>query len=314
MSKEKSESQHAEPSSRQKFFEKLAAREFKRLRESFRKATAALLAEAENSEELQLRERVSNLAKDLIEITQGMIDFPLFEETRGKTNWDLYLSGLRGLLRDFLKSHYLTAILPVLGAKELGEKLTAFSQEGLELLHLTETVLRELDHYVDARVQASETTSAYQVENETLEAVYASLKTWEKEKELQRFSETFEALLEKTLVVIVEGPIHLYLMISREGFLLIFKAMMLKRIGDRSLEDKDLDSLMVFHDQVYKRIEEAKSIRLLQDLFRRILEEYLADWRKKQRQLRELFPTQELKESFVERFERGTIFGKVNSA
>ena len=296
--------------SEQELFEKVAAEEFERLQESRQEAIEAFLAEAKDIEELQLRMKVADLAKALIEIAQGMLDFPLLEETEDKPNWERYLSGPRGLLRDFLRSHLLTMILPSLKVEELGEKLMAFAREWLKLLHLSEKVLRELDRYVDARVRASEITSQYKVDNETLERRYASLKTWEKDEKLERFSENLEDLLDKTLEVIVEGPVQLYLMVSREGFLLIFRALMLERIGDLTLEDKDLDSLMALHDEIHRRIEESESIKLLQDLFGKIFAEYLEDWRKEQKELRELFPTERLRELFVERFEEGTIFGE----
>lgn len=305
MSKEKKGENPLNQSSKQAVFEALVAEGFEQLGRSSQKAIEEFLAEAKGEkEELRLRRKTANFVRALIGITQGVGDFPLYEETGGRTNWELYLSGLRGLLRDLLDSYSLTIVLPLLELNELGEKLTALSKDGLGLLHSTERVFHELDKYINARVYAAGRTSAYGVDNETLEETYASLKTWKDDEELERFSEDLEDFLDRTLVVIVEGPIQLYLMISRRGFLLIFRALMLKRIGDLSLEDSDLDSLMALHDVIHGRFEEAEGIKLFQALLRKIADQYLEDWREEQKHLRELFPTRESKKAFVERFEK----------
>jgi len=293
---------------RQDAWEKAVAREFGRLKRCSQKVTARFLAEANDPEELHLRESVATIVQSLLNIaSQGAAELPIFEETREAVNWDIYISGFRGLLRDHLRSYVLTALLPLIGAKELGEKWSSLAQEGLELLRLAEIVFRELDRSIDARVRAREITAAYGVENEDLEALYASLKTWETDEELQKFTEDFADLLDKTVEVIVEGPIQLYLMISREGFILIFKGLMSTKVGDPEFEDQDLFRLMALHNEVRAKVEQSAAIKLFQEFVEALFDEYLESWKKRQKRLRGLFPTQALRDSFVQRFERGVI-------
>lgn len=298
--------------SRQEIYEQISEKEFKRLKRCLRKATEHLLADAEGHHENRLYETVSDFVHELVEILwEDLVrGFPLFEETKGKANWEHYLAGLRGLFRDFRHSHVLGTILPLLGLKELGEKTSAYSQESLELLHLLEAVFNELDKYVDARVRAAEIAANYGVESERLQTLYASLKAWGKDEDFSHFVEDFKALLDMSIEVIIEGPIHLYLMLSRQGFLLIFKSLMMRRLVDRDLTDEDLNSLMALHDEVHSRIEGSEGNKIFQALTKKATEEYLRDWREEAEELRALFPTLELKEAFIERFERGVIFGK----
>lgn len=237
------------------------------------------------------------------------LSLPLFENEESRARWNVYLEGMRGVLRDYRHSHLLRAILPMLKAGELGEKSHAWTEEALELLHTAEIFLEGLDCYLQALAKGQEILAAYgRSRNEGLARVYASLKSWEESKDFEKFAANFEKLLNQSVTVVVEGPIQLYLMLSREGFLLIFRALSAVKLEDRKLRDRDLASLMKLHDDFKGRVEGWEARKRSSRLIRRALEIYFERWRQKQEERRSLLPTEELRKRFPERFERGELF------
>lgn len=237
------------------------------------------------------------------------LSLPLFAMEESRARWNVYLEGMRGLLRDYRHSHLLRAIFPMLKIGELGEKTHAWTGEALELLHTAELFLEDLDRYLQALAAGQEILVSYgRSQDEGLARVYATLKTWEETKEFEKFAANFEKLLDQSVTVVVEGPIQLYLMLSREGFLLIFRALSASRLEDRKLQDRDLASLMKLHDDFRGKVENWEARKRASQLLRRALEIYFERWRQKQEERRSLLPTEELRKRFIERFERGVIF------
>uniref|UniRef100_A0A832DRQ1 Uncharacterized protein n=1 Tax=candidate division WWE3 bacterium TaxID=2053526 RepID=A0A832DRQ1_UNCKA len=97
-------------------------------------------------------------------------------------------------------------------------------------------------------------------------------------------------------------------MISREGFLLIFRALSAFRLEDRKFRDRDLASLMKLYDDFKRGIESWEARKRSHRLIRRALEIYCKRWRQEQEERRSLLPTEDLRKRFVERFERGELF------
>src|SRR3990172_372683 len=237
------------------------------------------------------------------------LSLPLFEDEESRSRWNVYLEGMRGILRDYRHSHLLRAIFPMLKLGELGEKTHAWATEALEMLHTAESFLDGLDQYLQALAKAQETLAAYgRSKDEGLARVYASLKTWEETKDFEKFTENFEKLLDQSVTVVVEGPIQLYLMLSREGFLLIFRALSSVSLNDRKLRDRDLASLMKLHEDFKGKVESWEARKRSSRMVRRALEIYLERWRRKQEERRSLLPTEESRKRFTERFERGELF------
>ena len=269
-------------------------------------ARREMLAEEGNHEAAYEATELATAAVRTLLLT---LSLPLFEDEESRSHWNVYLEGMRGILRDYRHSHLLRAIFPMLKIGELGEKTHAWAEEALELLHTAEVFLEGLDRYLQALAEGQKILASYgRSKHEGLARVYASLKTWEETKDFEKFAENFEKLLDQTVTVVVEGPIQLYLMLSREGFLLIFRALSAVKLDDRKLRDRDLASLMKLHEDFKGRVESWEARKRSHRLIRHALEIYCEQWRREQEERRSFLPTEDLRKRFVERFERGELF------
>jgi len=298
---------------RETIYHQVKERELKRFGRALDEAVDSLLAakfnELRNYEAYNQYVETCQAVKAIVRFLDGIADklAPLFERRQGRSAWDVYLSGLRRLHRQWPESHFSRQTLTGYKLDDLNEKLTAFSGKVLEQLGAAQKALQHVDAYLDNLAAGQDIAEAYQNQSEDLPRLYASLKTWATEDDWQRLYDDLAAFLDQTIEVIVIGPIQLYLMLRRDTFLLIFKALSLSRLGEER-DDAEYREVMAWHDFIYSLVEGSATRQILGELLRRAVQAYLADWRQEHTRLRDQLPRRELRERFIERYETGALF------
>lgn len=244
----------------------------------------------------------------------GMVDLvadrlpPLFAQRAERTNWEVYLAGLRQIHRLFPDSHLFRAVLSTYRLEDLKEKLRAFSGHWLDFLHEADETLRQIDKYLGNLTEAREIMADYGNENESLARLYASLKTWEKEEDFENLFDDLRRFLDTGIEVFIVGPIQLYLMLSRDTFLLIFKALTVDKLSKLEGEGRGYDDLMALHDFVYGLVHNSQTRRVMQEVLGAAVAKYIEDLKEEHTKLRQQVPGKERKRRFVQYFEEGTLF------
>jgi len=244
----------------------------------------------------------------------GMVDLvadrlsPLFAQRTGRTNWEVYLAGLRQIHRLFPDSHLFQAVLSTYKLEDLKEKLRAFSGRWLDFLHEADETLRQIDKYLDNLAKAGEIMAGYGNENESLARLYASLKTWEKGEDFEKLFDDLRRFLDTGIEVIIVGPIQVYLMLSRDAFLLIFKALTVDRLSRLEEEDRGYDDAMALHDFVYGLVRDSQTRQVMQEVLEAAVVKYIEDLKEEHKKLRQQLPSKERQRRFVQYFEEGTLF------
>lgn len=292
----------------------LKGREVKRFHGAVHHAIEALLArkyeETRKVDEYRRYQRACATVKEGVQALDLVLDRlpPLFERTGERPNWEVYVSGLRGLFRRMPDSYLLRYILPTFGLEPLGEKLTAYSRLWLEGLHSAQVVLRETDTFLGNMTRAQRLADEYEDNNLALQRLYASVKTWESDDELESFMGSVQKFLDSTLEVFILGPVQLYLMLDRDTVTMIFKALSVGRLSDLREKDSQYEELMQLHDYVHQAVEDSTVLDVARSVLKEAAKEYVKRLRQEQRNLRGQLPNKDLRYRFVERFESGALF------
>ena len=244
----------------------------------------------------------------------GMVDLvtdrlsPLFAQETARTNWEVYLVGLRQIHRLFPDSHFFQAVLSTYRLEDLKGKLRAFSGHWLDFLHEADETLRQVDKYLGNLAEAREIMADYSNENESLARLYASLKTWEKKEDFEKLFDDLRRFLDTGIEVYIVGPIQLYLMLNRDTFLLIFKALTVDKLSKLEEEGRGYDDAMALHDFVYGLVRDSQTRQVMQEVLEAAVAKYVEDLKEEHTRLRQQVPSKERKRRFVQYFEEGTLF------
>ena len=302
---------------RKEAYQQVVKRERKRFQRALEAAIKELLSQKyEAGEEYKEYERYVETCQRIessLALWEPVAEelFPLFVQTKGRSNWEMYLAGLRQLHRRFPDSHLFRATLSTYKLEDLKEKLVGFSRRWLDLLHEADEALRQVDKYLGNLAKAQEIMASYGNENKGLVRLYASLKTWEKEEDFEKLFDDLRRFLDIGIEVFVLGPIQLYLMLSRDAFLLIFKALTVDKLSKLEEErEGKYDDLMALHDFVYGLVRDSLTRQAMQEVLEATMEEYIKDLREEHTKLRQQVPGKERKRRFVQYFEEGTLFKK----
>jgi len=302
-----------------KAFAELKSRELRRFHGAVHHAMDALLAqkyeETRKPEEYKRYTRACNTIKEGLGLLDLALDRlpPLFdrsgdEESDARPNWEVYLSGLRNLFRKMPDSYLLRFVLPMFGLESLSEKLTAYSKLWLGSLHASHVLLRETDRFLINLERAQRLAQEYDDSNVTLQRLYASVKTWESNDELEAFMAAMQKFLDSSLEVFILGPIQLYLMLDKGSMTMIFKALSVGRLSELRERDIQCDELLKLHEYVHKSVEDSTVLEVARTVLSEASKEYVKRLRQEQRNLRGQLPSQELRYRFVQRFESGALF------
>lgn len=260
---------------------------------------------------LMRQENLEGLAARTIDVAFGAYRHlgPLSRDpVGGRSRKDLFFSVLRQTGTSFRHSWCAKIALKmlkldtVLDAVEVYlERIKAFSQTG-HLLRLEEEKYDK--HFASALAIAE----SYNSINDEPCRLYASLKSWSSNEELEQTQELIEEYTLGKWELVVAGPIQLLLQIGAEGILLIWRAL---TWGGGRTEPRDNDAKIVantIYDIVKKQNEDGIA-RVFSDLLIRVIHYYMGLWIEEQRRVRSYVPI-ENKDRFFEAFERGTFFAK----
>jgi hypothetical protein len=238
----------------------------------------------------------------------GELAEKLFEKTDDRSNWEVYLSGLRRLLRQMPDSYMFRFVLPMFGLEDLREKVIAFSGQWQEQIHASHKFLRGAESYVLNMDAGSALASEYGgCQRETIR-LYASLKTWSTNDQLDNYLRDLEGFLTSTVEVFISGPVQLYLMLSRDTMFMIFKALSVGRLNELGDGDKEYAEIMKLSDFVRDALADSEVVATSREVVTRAVKGYVSSLRAEEIRLRAQLPDRATKYSFVQRFESGVLF------
>ena len=242
-------------------------------------AIAQVRDQLEGEEDPKVLARSYRTAALILDVGIDLLSLPLFEMEGDRPLWDVYLEGTRGLLRDYRTSFLLSAIIPLFKLGEVGSKTASLDEEALKLLHSGQLVLKDLDTYVESRAFARSILQAFgKDEDGLLGKVYAVAKVWEDEEAFENFTRVFEQMLDQSMTVVIEGPIQLYLMLSKDEMTLIFKALSGRVADDREIGARQLASALALHEELQEKFRNSRIRECCMKIFRLGLKRYHQNW------------------------------------
>ena len=299
----------------EKTFNKVKRREVGRFRRAVGQAVEQLLAEkyeqTREVEEYRAYVRTCEFVKNLMSTVDLAADRvgPLFERQGERTKWEIYLSGLRKLFRDLPDSYLFRFVLPMFGLEEFEEKMVAYSGRWLDGLHAGHRFFGQTERYLANLERGENIMSEYEAkQSEDLARLYASLKTWESQEDAGNFFDAMADFVDTTIEVVIAGPVHLYLMLGRDTFLVLFKSLNIGNLGSLREEDEEFAELLALHDYLHQAVEQSTTLTLLQEVSARAGKAYVQAAREEAERMRSQLPTQDLKRNFVRRYEAGVLF------
>ncbi len=235
----------------------------------------------------------------------------LFEQEGERTKWEVYLSGLRKLCRDLPDSYLFRFVLPLYGLDDFQAKVVSYADRWLDGLHAAHRFFAEAERYLGHLERGEQIAAEYQAAaGEDLARLYASLKTWEGEREMGAFFEAVAEFTDTTLEVLVVGPLQLYLLLGRDTCMLIFKALSVGRLSDLREGEAEYAELLGLHDFVHGLVERSATLGLLREMSVRVGKVYAQSLREEETRLRGQLPTDDMKRSFIRRYEAGVLFAQ----
>ncbi len=298
----------------EKAFNEIKRRELRRFHGAVDSVVEGLLLrkyeETRKAEEYRDYARICGLVKSNLHFLDVMADkMPaLFETTDERSNWEIYLSGLRRVTRRMPESYLFRFVLPMFGLDGVREKLSAYSNRWQDQFHATHKVLQETDRYVKNLSKGFAIAQDYSATDNELPRLYASVKTWASKDDFDHFASALSEFLDVSVEVFVVGPVQLYLMLGRDAFTMIFKALSVSKLSELRENGKDYEDTMRLHDFVNSLVADSTTVQVMQEVLKEAVKEYTKRLRDEQIRLRGQLPTKEMKYRFIERYEGGALF------
>ncbi|MBI2953302.1 MAG: hypothetical protein HYY30_03245 [Chloroflexi bacterium] len=298
----------------EKAFTEVKRRELRRFHGAVDSVVEGLLLkkyeETRKADEYRDYARVCGLIKSNLHTLDLIADKtgPLFETTDERSNWEIYLSGLRHILRKTSDSYLFKFVLPMLGLDGVREKLSAYTVKCLDQLHASQKTMREVDGYVRNLSKGCAIGQEYRAQDNELPRLYASIKTWSSKDDLDHFLTGLAEFLDVSVEVFVVGPVQLYLMLGRDAFMMIFKALSVGKLSELRESDRHYEDTMRLHEFVNGLMANSTTVQVMQEVMKESVKEYTKRLRDEQERLRAQLPTKELKQRFAQRYESGILF------
>lgn len=305
------------------FFEEIKEREKTAFAEAIEQAREKVLKNHFSSfenvalEEYQKYEKLLNscvgFSQFLSEAFWNRLPSPLEkDEKTGRLVWEVYISGARHFATSYPKSDFRRlAGLPQFG--KAPEAIDAYLRKCRDTLSDLFGLEREIRDYAANYNRAGEIIRQYVPEEEGMEnlaRLYGYLKTWPNDERQAVFHKSLEKSGIEIFEVIIEGPFQLYLYIGKENWFFILKGLTISDLFDflSKKEEREAKDLCRLNDFIFDIIADSKSYQCFKELAREALKIYLENFQKETIILRRQYPTAELKERFIRRFEEGLIF------
>ncbi|MBI4318863.1 MAG: hypothetical protein HY675_10255 [Chloroflexi bacterium] len=266
--------------------------------------------ETRNAEDYRDYAKVCGMVKANLRSLGAVVDKmePLFETSQERPRWEIYLSGMRDLMRKMPNSYLFRFVLPTFGLEDLREKLSAYALRWTDQFHATHKVFWEGDLYLRNLARGTAIAQDFESGDTELPRLYASVKTWESRQEFDQFATALAEFLDLTVEVYVLGPVQLYLMIGRDTFLLICKALSVGKLSEIDEKAKDYVDLLQLHDFLHDSVEHSKTLAVTQDVLGGAAKEYVKRLREEHDRLRGQLPSKEMRYRFINRYETGVLF------
>lgn len=225
----------------------------------------------------------------------------------GRSQWEIYLSGMRVMLLKFPNSYFCSAIFTMFQMDDVKRKLLSYGHEFESHLPAFHRVMQDMVQFQEHFERGEEDMRPHREPDHDLVRTYAMYKTWLQDDQFTIFSRAYDETCRSAITLIIEGPLQLYIMISSENLQIILKAFTAERLSDLWTSDYVKD---VMH--LGKHIEEGVSASLVRrlglPLMKKFAEEYLAEWHQDMAALRAQYSTVDRRERFIHQFEQGVLF------
>lgn len=301
------------------FFQGIKNREHRNLEKSIEEARGKVLSDHfpslqnKSIDELRDYEKLLNQLQGLLSLATDKfyqhLPSPL-EEVRERSVWEVYLSGLRYLFRRYPQGFFRQTNLAVGELQDPLEKTDAYCDKCLEGFSAIAELVQEIKKYCEHYKTGQEIIQHYGQWPKDIVRLYASLKTWTRDDEFEIFENRVHAAQKQIFEVIIEGPIQLYLLVGEENWFFVLKTLTVERFQDffSDKNKKDLQDLRELHRAVYETVEISTTYETFKQFFQESLRIYVEDSLKDAKQLRNQYPTDDLRRKFIRRFETGEIF------
>ncbi len=303
-------------------WQKVVTREIERLRKAAEITELELLAKEDERihQEKPPRDAARHQARFAIElravrqITLFFLEHYLIhhlpsprEEIRGRLKWEVYLGALKIFLAKFPKSYFLSLVFPTFHLEKAGEKLLSFGNEFQAHLKAFYRVARDTSTFQHNFEYAEHWMERFREPENDLIETYAICKSWTRDEEFEEFQRSYEETCRAAVTIVIEGPLQLYLMISSESMVFIFRALTAENLSDL-LKAEGVEDLVELGKYLEGVVKNSRFIPLAQSFMKVLAEEYLKDWNGEMKELRRRYPTADSRERFLKRFEEGSLF------
>lgn len=298
----------------EKAFNGIRQRELRRFHRTVNQVIDTMLVEkyeaTRQAEEYRRFARTCGFIRNILQVVDILAEnaAPLFDKNDERSNWEVYLSGSRRLLRQLPDSYLFRFVLPMFGLEDVREKTSSFSGKWLEQIHAAHKVLRTVDTYMVNADRGTAIANEYGSSDPEVVRLYASLKTWQTHNEMDRFIHEVEEFLSSTVEVFISGPLQMYLMINRDTMLLIFKSLSIGRLSELRDGQAEYVEIMKLSDFVRGAVENSETLETGREIVTRTVKEYTTSLRIEQDRLRAQLPTRSMRHNFIQRFESGALF------
>lgn len=294
-------------------FREIKTREAERLQKAIDAAHEVLVGKKTQAGMLATNPVYKDLddAKVLVTMAAGMfLKHPsLFEKKeRGRYKWEIYLDAVRFLARQSRQSYVTKILFPRLGLEEISNYLVALAGRYLEVTNDIHRCSKQIEEYILNYNWACDVTEAVNKKETRLCQRYATLKTWQREEELNDFSALMEKAALGAFEIFIEGPLKIYLLLGPDKILLIIRAFTAENPADLLKMDPHLADALSLFEKARDTVEKASLAAIGREFIPEIIRQYVILWKKGHEEIRKELPTQNLRRMFVERFESGTLF------
>lgn len=224
-------------------------------------------------------------------------------------SWEVYLSGLRHFLSKIGTSYLVRAVAPAFKAEDVANHIVSFLNESARLMPFLYSFSRTIRAYVTNLSRGYELWQSYaETEpDERLIAAYASWKTWETDAEYNAFFSSLHPNITDGIEIYVEGPMQLYLILSAQYFMLIYRIFTVEKLSELfGANDKELQSVQALHEFLNGCIKRSEVWPIMVSLLKHALKIYLDDVSREHSEKRR-FVTQDTRTRFIEDFEQGRL-------
>lgn len=236
----------------------------------------------------------------------------LFGKEEDRWHWEKLFDSFRYLAQNINDSFLMNSVLPSLKLENSSEKALSFIGEVSTSLIKIDLFFKEISRYIENYDYAVEIAQSYDQRNKHLEAKYVLCKTWRNNTEWNDFMNLLDEIINQKIEIFIEGPLQLFLMISKEEVFMLLKIFTTDTVfglSDKSKENKiELKTAYDFFDYFRNKIEASETIRLFQDILIKTIQKSVMVWKEEASLYRNEFVNQELRQSFIDKFESGKLF------